>query len=74
MVIVVSVKVRDLITHVPKNPTRTVLEETIAKLENGDRGFAFSSGMAAIQVLMTLLPPQMNGSFLAMCMVVLIDY
>lgn len=37
-----------------KNPTRTVLEETIAKLENGDRGFAFSSGMAAIQVLMTL--------------------
>ena len=37
-----------------KNPTRTVLEETIAKLENGDRGFAFASGMAAIQVLMTL--------------------
>ena len=37
-----------------KNPTRTVLEDTIAKLENGDRGFAFSSGMAAIQVLMTL--------------------
>ncbi|SEQ85971.1 methionine biosynthesis PLP-dependent protein [Basfia succiniciproducens] len=37
-----------------KNPTRLVLEETIAKLENGDQGFAFSSGMAAIQVLMTL--------------------
>ena len=54
MVIMVSVKVRDLITQRTKNPTRTVLEETIAKLENGDRGFAFSSGMAAIQVLMTL--------------------
>ena len=37
-----------------KNPTRSVLEDTVAKLENGDRGFAFSSGMAAIQVLMNL--------------------
>ncbi len=37
-----------------KNPTRSVLEETIAKLENGTRGFAFSSGMAAIQLLMNL--------------------
>lgn len=37
-----------------KNPTRSVLEDTIAQLENGDQGFAFSSGMAAIQVLMTL--------------------
>ncbi|EIJ68791.1 methionine biosynthesis PLP-dependent protein [Pasteurella bettyae] len=37
-----------------KNPTRQVLEDTIAQLEGGDRGFAFSSGMAAIQVLMSL--------------------
>lgn len=37
-----------------KNPTRSVLEDTIAQLENGDRGFAFASGMAAIQVLMSL--------------------
>ena len=37
-----------------KNPTRSVLEETIAKLEKGDRGFACSSGMAAIQLLMSL--------------------
>ncbi|NBI14048.1 methionine biosynthesis PLP-dependent protein [[Haemophilus] felis] len=37
-----------------KNPTRTVLEETIAKLEGGDRGFACASGMAAIQLLMSL--------------------
>lgn len=37
-----------------KNPTRTVLEEGIARLEGGDRGFACSSGMAAIQLLMSL--------------------
>lgn len=37
-----------------KNPTRLVLEETMAKLDGGDAGFAFASGMAAIQVLMTL--------------------
>ena len=30
------------------NPTREVLEELIAKLEGGERGFAFASGMAAI--------------------------
>lgn len=30
------------------NPTRQVLEEYIAKLEGGVKGFAFSSGMAAI--------------------------
>lgn len=37
-----------------KNPTRTVLEETIATLEGGDKGFACASGMAAIQILMSL--------------------
>lgn len=37
-----------------KNPTRTVLEETIAQLEGGDRGFACASGMAAIQLIMSL--------------------
>lgn len=37
-----------------KNPTRSVLEETIAKLEGGERGFACASGMAAIQLLMSL--------------------
>ena len=30
------------------NPTRTVLEEQVARLEGGTRGFAFASGMAAI--------------------------
>ncbi|WP_088008315.1 cystathionine beta-lyase [Indiicoccus explosivorum] len=37
------------------NPTRRALEETIAKLENGTRGFAFSSGMAAISSAFMLL-------------------
>ncbi|MBS4209971.1 methionine biosynthesis PLP-dependent protein [Bacillus sp. FJAT-50079] len=36
------------------NPTRAVLEETIAKLEKGDRGFACSSGMSAIQLVFSL--------------------
>ncbi|MCA1062534.1 methionine biosynthesis PLP-dependent protein [Rossellomorea aquimaris] len=36
------------------NPTRTTLEETLAELEEGERGFAFSSGMAAIQAVLNL--------------------
>lgn len=37
------------------NPTRLALEETIANLEGGKRGFAFSSGMAAISSAFMLL-------------------
>lgn len=37
------------------NPTRTVLEEQMAALENGTRGFCFSSGMAAIGTIARLL-------------------
>ena len=37
-----------------KNPTRAILEEGIAKLEGGDAGFACSSGMAAIQLVLSL--------------------
>ena len=37
-----------------KNPTRSILEEGIAKLEGGDAGFACSSGMAAIQLILSL--------------------
>ena len=37
-----------------KNPTRTILEEGIANLEGGERGFACSSGMAAIQLALSL--------------------
>ncbi|WP_339061771.1 aminotransferase class I/II-fold pyridoxal phosphate-dependent enzyme [Tepidibacillus marianensis] len=36
------------------NPTREVLEEAIACLEGGQAGFACSSGMAAIQIVMGL--------------------
>jgi cystathionine gamma-synthase len=36
------------------NPTRQVLEETIADLECGDQGFACSSGMAAIFTILGL--------------------
>ena len=40
-----------------KNPTRTLLEEGIAKLEGGDQGFACSSGMAAVQLVLSLFKP-----------------
>ncbi|WP_068677587.1 methionine biosynthesis PLP-dependent protein [Oceanobacillus sp. Castelsardo] len=40
-----------------KNPTRTILEEGIADLENGDSGYACSSGMAAIQLVLSLFQP-----------------
>ena len=36
------------------NPTRKIVEEAIAKLEGGDQGYAFSSGMAAIQTVLAL--------------------
>jgi len=34
------------------NPTRTALEECLASLEQGSRGFAFSSGLAAEDTLL----------------------
>ncbi|AXI08912.1 cystathionine gamma-synthase [Oceanobacillus zhaokaii] len=37
-----------------KNPTRSILEEAITDLEDGDAGFACSSGMAAIQLVLSL--------------------
>ena len=39
-----------------KNPTRFALEECIADLENGKKGFAFSSGLAASSTVLDLLP------------------
>jgi cysteine-S-conjugate beta-lyase len=39
------------------NPTRRVLEDQMASLENGVRGFCFSSGMAAIAMITRLLKP-----------------
>ncbi|MEQ1974602.1 PLP-dependent aspartate aminotransferase family protein [Xenorhabdus sp. SGI240] len=37
------------------NPTRDVLERTIAELENGTRGYAFGSGLAASSTILELL-------------------
>ena len=37
------------------NPTRKVLEDTIAQLEGGKAGFAFATGMAAETTVMHLL-------------------
>jgi cystathionine beta-lyase/cystathionine gamma-synthase len=37
------------------NPTRKVLEELIAKLEKGTNGYAFASGLAAIDAVVKLL-------------------
>ncbi|KAB7707859.1 methionine biosynthesis PLP-dependent protein [Bacillus aerolatus] len=39
------------------NPTRQIVEQAIADLEGGDAGFAFSSGMAAIQTILALAQP-----------------
>ncbi len=39
------------------NPTRTALENSFAAIENGTHGFAFSSGMAAIDCVLRLLKP-----------------
>ena len=37
------------------NPTRHALETAIADLENGTRGYAFASGLAAISTVLELL-------------------
>jgi cystathionine beta-lyase len=39
------------------NPTRTALEKSIASLEIGKHGLAFSSGLAAIDAILKLLKP-----------------
>ncbi len=39
------------------NPTRTALEKAFAALENGSHGFAFSSGLAAIDCVLRTLKP-----------------
>lgn len=40
-----------------QNPTRKVLEDNIAALENGKRGLAFGSGLAAMDAVVKLLNP-----------------
>ena len=39
------------------NPTRTALEKSLASIENGSHGFAFSSGLAAIDCVLRTLKP-----------------
>lgn len=39
------------------NPTRSALQHNLAALENGKYGFCFSSGMAAVQSVITLFKP-----------------
>lgn len=39
------------------NPTRSALERCLAELESGDGGFAFASGMSAIDAVVRLLTP-----------------
>ncbi|MFL9838218.1 cystathionine gamma-synthase [Flavobacterium sp. ST-75] len=46
------------------NPTRTALENALASIENGTRGLAFSSGLAATDCVIKLLKP--NDEVIAM--------
>lgn len=46
------------------NPSREALEEAIAELEGGTRGFAFASGMAAISSTLLIFSP---GDHLIVC-------
>jgi cysteine-S-conjugate beta-lyase len=46
------------------NPTREALEEAVAGLEGGTRGFAFASGMAAISSTLLIFSP---GDHLVVC-------
>src|SRR5258707_7925031 len=39
------------------NPTRTALETCLAALEGGERGLAFSSGLAATTAVLSILRP-----------------
>lgn len=39
------------------NPTRDFLEQQITQLEQGTRGFAFASGLAAIHAVLSIFKP-----------------
>src|SRR5438094_8797302 len=44
-----------------RNPTREVLEANVAALEGGRHGFAFASGLAALDAVLTLLSAGDHG-------------
>jgi len=44
------------------NPTRTALENALASIEGGVAGFAFGSGLAAIDGVLKLFKPQVMKS------------
>ena len=52
-----------------ENPTRQELERTMAILEGGIKGFAFSSGQAANMAVFSLLNPGDHVSYLTIFMV-----
>ncbi|UZW65904.1 PLP-dependent transferase [Priestia flexa] len=57
------------------NPTREALENTIAQLENGAAGFAFSSGMVPLyHLFFVYLKQAMKLSFQTISMVAHIAY
>src|ERR1700693_3327403 len=43
------------------NPTRTALETCLAALEDGERGLAFASGLAATTAVLSTLKPGEEG-------------
>ena len=45
-----------------QNPTRFAYERCVADLEDGSRGFAFASGLAATATLLELLSPGESSS------------
>ena len=47
---------RDYLYSRVANPTRDALENCIAELEGGIKGFAYGSGMAAVAAVLDLLP------------------
>ena len=50
------------------NPTRTALENALASIENGTRGLAFSSGLAATDCLLRSFKAGMKSLLWMICM------
>ena len=56
------------------NPTRGLLEQAIADLECGEQGYACSSGMATVLLVLSYSALETNLLFLKIYTVALIDY